>query len=82
MSNDIIALMHNFTLMEKGAICRGFSGKEIKLEYKSDSAPKTIKEKLIEAKSDGTVLFKKAGETTKTSAELKKEGKPEYKGKV
>jgi hypothetical protein len=36
---------------------------------------------LVETKPDGTDVFRKAGETIKTSAKLKKEGKPEKKPK-
>ena len=57
---------------------RGKSGKDLKIEVSSDSVP-PMKEKLAETKPDGTDVFRKAGETIKTSAKLKKEGKPEKK---
>ena len=79
MSNDIIATCHPWSHIPPGVIFRGKSGKELKLEFKADKPPTSIKEKLVEAKTDGTVVFKKPGETTKTSAELIKEGKPPKK---
>ena len=59
---------------------RGKSGKDLKIEVSSDNVP-PIKEKLVETKPDGTDVFRKAGETIKTSSKLKKEGKPEKKPK-
>lgn len=59
---------------------RGKSGKDLKIEVSSDSVP-PMKEKLAETKKDGTDVFRKAGETIKTSSKLKKEGKPEKKPK-
>lgn len=79
MSNDIIATVPNFTLIQEGAICRGKSGKELKIEFKDDQKPAVIKEKLVEVKPDGSAVFRKAGETAKSSAELIKEGKPPSK---
>jgi len=79
MSNDIIAIVPNFTLINAGAIYRGKSSKELKIEFKDDQKPTVIKEKLVEVKPDGSAVFRKAGETAKTSAELIKEGKPPVK---
>ena len=79
MSSDIIATVPNFTLINAGAIYRGKSGKELKIEFKDDQQPAVIKEKLVEVKPDGSAVFRKAGETAKTSAELIKEGKPPVK---
>jgi len=79
MSNDIIATVPNFTLIQAGAIYRGKSGKDLKVEFKDDQKPAVIKEKLVEVKPDGSAVFRKAGETAKTSAELIKEGKPPVK---
>jgi len=76
MSNDIIATVHGFTLIPAGAIYRGKSGKYLRVEFKADRPPTVIKEKLVEVKPDGSDVFRKAGETVKTSAELIKEGKP------
>ena len=59
---------------------RGKSGKDLKIEVSSDNVP-PIKEKLVDTKPDGTDVFRKAGETIKTSSKLKKEGKPEKKPK-
>ncbi len=79
MSNNIIATIPNFTSGPAGVIMRGKSGKDLKIEYKADQPPVVIKEKLVESKLDGSQVFRKAGETVKTSAELIKEGKPPSK---
>ena len=79
MSNDIIATVPNFTLIQAGAIYRGKSGKDLKVEFKGDQQPTVLKEKLVEVKPDGSVVFRKAGESAKTSAELIKEGKDPMK---
>lgn len=50
MSNDIIATVPNFTLIQAGAIYRGKSGKDLKVEFKDDQKPAVIKEKLVEVK--------------------------------
>ena len=58
-----------------GAIYRGAG----KFDFMVDDTlpiPTTIKEKLVELKENADVVYKKAGETTKIRAELKKEGKP------
>jgi len=80
MSNDILAVLAPYYTIPAGAIMRGKSGKDLKIEVSSDDVP-PMKEKLVETKPDGTDVFRKAGETTKTSAKLKKEGKPEKKPK-
>ena len=80
MSNDILAVFAPYYTLPAGAIMRGKSGKDLKIEVSSDNVP-PIKEKLVETKPDGTDEFRKAGETIKTSATLKKEGKPEKKPK-
>ena len=48
-----------------------------KFDFYADetAVPQIIKEKLVELKEDATVIFKKVGETTKLSADLKKEGR-------
>lgn len=79
MSNDIIATVPGFTLIPAGAIYRGKSGKDLKVEFKDDQQPTVLKEKLVEVKPGGSVVFRKAGETAKTSAELIKEDKPPWK---
>jgi len=73
--NKIIATTANFSHLVPGVIFRGKSGKDLKVEF-DDSVKVVVKEKLVEAKPDGTVVFRKPGETAKTSAELIKEGKP------
>ena len=80
MSNNILAVFAPYYILPAGAIMRGVSGKDLKIEVSSDNVP-PIKEKLVETKPDGTDVFRKAGETIKTSAKLKKEGKPEKKPK-
>ena len=79
MSNNIIATIPNFTHGPAGIIFRGKSGKDLKIEFMADNPPTVIKEKLVEAKPDGSQVFRKAGETVKTSAELIKEVKPPSK---
>ena len=79
MSNNIIAIIPNFTHGPAKTIFRGKSGKDLKIEFMANNPPVVIKEKLVETKEDGTVVFRKVGETTKTSAELIKEWKPPYK---
>lgn len=73
--NKIIATVADFSHLPPYAIFRGRLGKELKVEF-DDSVKVVVKEKLVEAKPDGTVVFRKPGETAKTSAELIKEGKP------
>lgn len=78
---NVITTLNIFSFIPPKSICRGkeASGK-LKIDYYVDSTQSinglSVKEKLKEAKEDGTVTFTKAGETAKTSAELKKEGKP------
>ena len=50
---------------------RGKSGKDLKIEVSSDNVP-PMKENWLRQKPDGTDVFRKAGETIKTSAKLKK----------
>jgi len=81
---NILAILQNHCHIPPGSIYRGNSGKELKIDYVvDDTLPigqrPPIKEKLKEAKTDGTVTFVKPGETLKTSAELRKEGKLESK---
>ena len=80
MSNDVLAVFAPYYTIPAGAIMRGKSGKDLKIEVSSDDVP-PMKEKLVETKPDGTDVFRKAGETIKTSAKLKKEGKPTKKPK-
>ena len=78
MSNYIIATVPGFTLIQSGAIYRGKSGKDLKIEFKNYSPQTVVKEKLVESKEDGSQVFRKAGETAKTSSELIKNGKSPY----
>lgn len=79
MSNEIIATVHPWSHLPADVIVRGKSGKELKIEFKTNEPPTVVKEKLVEAKLDGTTLFRKGGETTRTSAELIKAGLPPTK---
>ena len=74
--NKLIAIPANFSLLSPGVIFRGKSGKDLKVEFDDEDKSVIVKEKLVEAKPGGTVVFRKPGETAKTSAELIKEGKP------
>jgi hypothetical protein len=79
MSNKIIALVPDFTLIRTKTIYRGKSGKNLKIEFKAEEPPTAVKEKLVEAKPDGTVVFRKPGERAQTSSELIKDNKPPFK---
>lgn len=78
---NVISTLHSFSFVPYKSICRGkeVSGK-IKIDFYIDSEVNikglVIREKLKEAKADGTVIFTKAGEKSKLSAELIKENKP------
>jgi len=76
MRNYLVTLMP-WSLLPPATIYRGNK----KYDFYADETkiPEIIKDKLAEVKKDGTVVFKKKGETVKTSAELKKEGKPDKK---
>lgn len=74
--NKLIAIPVNFSLLSPGVIFRGKSGKDLKVEFDDEDKSVVVKEKLVEAKPDGTAVFRKPGETAKTSVELIKEGKP------
>ena len=76
MSNDIIATVPGFTLIPAGAIYRGKSGKDLKVEFKDDQKPTVIKEKLVEVKPDCSAVFRKVAETLQASADSITEGKP------
>lgn len=73
--NKIIAIPADFSHLVPYTIFRGKSGNLLKVEF-DDSVKVVIREKLVEAKPDGTAVFRKPGETAKTSVELIKEGKP------
>lgn len=78
---NVLAVLPNHCAVPKGAIFRGKTGNELKVDfYYDDTIPATtrnpIKEELKKAKEDGTVTYIKPGETIKTSTELIKEGKP------
>jgi hypothetical protein len=81
MSNILATLQNHCSHPGTKLIFRGKDGKKLKVDYYvDDSIPVGLRppvlERLKEAKQDGTVIYAKPGETTKTSAELVKEGKP------
>lgn len=71
---NYFATLNYWTLLPNETIYRG--NKKFDFYADENKIPQIIKEKLVELKEDATVVFKKAGETTKLSADLKKEGKP------
>jgi hypothetical protein len=78
---NILATLQNHCAVPQKAIFRGKDGTKLKIDYWiDDTTPVSLQppvlEKLKQAKADSTVTFTKPGETTKTSAELIKEGKP------
>ena len=76
MKNYLITLQ-NMCHVPKGSVWRGTG----KIDFYAETIPdaNVVKEKLKEVKENGTVDYVKPGEKTKTSAELKKEGKPTSK---
>lgn len=74
---NYLCTLNNFSLLPNRTIYRGNN----KFDFYADESrvPQIVKEKLKELMEDATQVYKKAGETTKISAELKKEGKPEAK---
>lgn len=78
---NILAILQNHCAVPPKSICRGKDANgKIKVDYVIYDATPTslrpaISEKLKEVDASGTVKFLKAGETTKTSIELKKDGK-------
>jgi hypothetical protein len=78
MSNDIIATIAEYYPTPLGAIYRGKDGKYLKIEFKTTELCPVIKEKLVETKQDGSTVFRKKDEKSKTSSELIKEGKAPF----
>ena len=73
MKNYLITLQP-WAHVPRGSIHRGNSKVDFYAEVLPDG--NVMKEKLKEVKENGTVDYVKPGEKVKTSAELKKEGKP------
>lgn len=73
MKNFLISLQ-NMCHIPRGSVWRGTG----KVDFYAETIPdaNVVKEKLKEVKTNGTVDYVKPGEKVKTSAELKKEGKP------
>ncbi len=76
MKNYLISLQ-NMCHVPKGSVWRGTG----KIDFYAETIPdaNVVKEKLKEVQTKGTVDYVKPGEKVKTSAELKKEGKPPAK---
>jgi len=72
----IIATIPAFSNIRGSCIFRGKAGKRLKVEFEDTSPPSAVGEKLVEVSGDGTVLYRKPGETAKTTIDLIKEGKP------
>ena len=77
---NILATLQNHCAVPQQAIFKGKNGTKLKIDYWiDDTTPVSLQppifEKHKQAKADGTITYTKAGETTKTSAELIKEGK-------
>lgn len=70
---NYLVLLNNWALLPNATIYRG--NKKFDFYADETAVPQIIKEKLVELKEDATVIFKKVGETTKLSADLKKEGR-------
>lgn len=70
---NYLGTLNNWAILPRETIHR----KDGKFDFYADetAVPQIIKEKLVELKEDATVIFKKVGETTKLSADLKKEGR-------
>lgn len=81
MNINYIAQLEDYSLLPPGTICRvaGTGPNKHKFDYVRNNATVIpglmVKEVLVQAKLDGTILFKKVVEVAKTAAELKKEGK-------
>ena len=72
MRNYLVTL-NNWAILPRETIHR----KDGKFDFYADETnlPPIMKEKLIEQKEDATVVYRKAGETTKIASDLKKEGR-------
>ena len=70
---NYLVLLNNWALLPNATIYRG--NKKFDFYADETAVPQIIKEKLVELKEDATVIFKKVGETTKLSSDLKKEGR-------
>ncbi|TXH47451.1 MAG: hypothetical protein E6Q97_27070 [Desulfurellales bacterium] len=71
---NYLATLNYMTHIPDGSIYRGSGKFDFMVD---DTLPIPImKEKLVELKENADVIYKKAGETTKIRAELKKEDKP------
>ena len=69
---NYLATLHHMCHIPLGSIYRGNG----KFDFPADKLPDICKEKLKEVKDDGTAVYTKPGENTKTTAELKKQSKP------
>ena len=70
---NYLVLLNNWALLPNATIYRG--NKKFDFYADETAVPQIIKEKLVELKEDATVVYRKAGETTKIASDLKKEGR-------
>ncbi len=70
---NYLVLLNNWALLPNATIYRG--NKKFDFYADETAPPPIIKEKLIEQKEDASVVYRKAGETTKIASDLKKEGR-------
>jgi len=79
---NYLSTLNHYSFLPPGTICRvrGNGSNPHKFDYvKDDTIPipgLLVKEELVRAKTDGTVLYRKVGEVAKTVAELRKDRQP------
>lgn len=73
---NYLATLNNYTILPIRTIYRGSGKYDFYADELNTVSLQIIKEKLIELKEDASVIFRKSGETTKISADYKKNGKP------
>ena len=73
---NYLATLNQWCSLPRYTVYRGSGKFDFYHDETDTKGLQIIKEKLVELKEDATVIFKKGGETTKLSADLKKEGKP------
>ena len=73
---NYLATLNNYTILPIRTIYRGSGKYDFYADELNTVSLQIIKEKLVELKEDATVVYRKAGESTKLAADLKKEGKP------
>ena len=73
---NYLATLNNYTILPIRTIYRGSGKYDFYADELNTVSLQIIKEKSIELKEDASVIFRKSGETTKISADYKKDGKP------